>query len=287
LFKEAPPSPLYGLLTIYIDNISAREFPFLQNLPAFIVCGLFDKGHFDQCEVIPHCSFDLHFYTILVCGGFSYDLKKITTKQCKTDLWRLPSCRLPSFEFFFQDLLEDICWGQVFFSLHSRRPGENKCPSESESRSVVSDSLRPHGLYSPWNSPGQNTGVGSCPLLQGIFPTQGSNPGLPRSRWISVPRAEVFSVADTKVARRGSISPCSSCGFCFGLEFIFYWSRVDFRCCVCFRYRNLVLVYMNIYLFWREEVFSHIGSFSVFNWRRQWHPTPVLLPGKSMDRGAW
>ena len=33
--------------------------------------------------------------------------------------------------------------------------------------------------YSPWNSPGQNTGVGSLSLLQGIFPTQGSNPGLP------------------------------------------------------------------------------------------------------------
>ena len=32
---------------------------------------------------------------------------------------------------------------------------------------------------SPWNSPGQNTGVGSFSLLQGIFPTQGSNPGLP------------------------------------------------------------------------------------------------------------
>ena len=32
---------------------------------------------------------------------------------------------------------------------------------ESESRSVVSDSLWPHVLYSPWNSPGQNTGVGS------------------------------------------------------------------------------------------------------------------------------
>ena len=31
----------------------------------------------------------------------------------------------------------------------------------------------------PWNSPGQNTGVGSLSLLQGIFPTQGSNPGLP------------------------------------------------------------------------------------------------------------
>ena len=35
------------------------------------------------------------------------------------------------------------------------------------------------GLYSPWNSPGQNTGVSSLSLLQGIFPTQGLNPGLP------------------------------------------------------------------------------------------------------------
>jgi len=37
---------------------------------------------------------------------------------------------------------------------------------------------------SPWNSPGQNTGVGSCSLLQRIFPTQGSNPGLPHCRQI-------------------------------------------------------------------------------------------------------
>ena len=42
----------------------------------------------------------------------------------------------------------------------------------------------PHGPYSPWNSPGQNTGVGSLSLLQGIFPTQGSNPGLPHCRQI-------------------------------------------------------------------------------------------------------
>ena len=48
----------------------------------------------------------------------------------------------------------------------------------------MSDSLWPHGLYSPWNSPGQNTGVGSLSLLQGIFPTQGSNPGLPHCRQI-------------------------------------------------------------------------------------------------------
>ena len=56
--------------------------------------------------------------------------------------------------------------------------------SESESRLVMSDSLPPRGLYSPWNSLGQNTGVGSLSLLQVIFPTQGLNPGLPHCRWI-------------------------------------------------------------------------------------------------------
>ena len=50
--------------------------------------------------------------------------------------------------------------------------------------SIMFNSLQTHGLYSPWNSPGQNTGVGSHSLLQGIFPTQGSNPGLPHCRWI-------------------------------------------------------------------------------------------------------
>ena len=41
----------------------------------------------------------------------------------------------------------------------------------------MSDSLRPHGLYSPWNSLGQKNGVGSLSLLQWIFPTQQSNWG--------------------------------------------------------------------------------------------------------------
>ena len=73
----------------------------------------------------------------------------------------------------------------------------------SESHSVMPDSLQLHGLYRPWNSPGQNTGVGSCSLLQdswnspgqdtgassqslsqGIFPTQGLNPGPPHCRQI-------------------------------------------------------------------------------------------------------
>ena len=60
---------------------------------------------------------------------------------------------------------------------------------ESVSCSVVSDSLWPHELWLTrllclWNSPGKNTGVGSHTLLQGIFPTQGSNPGSPHCRQI-------------------------------------------------------------------------------------------------------
>ena len=54
----------------------------------------------------------------------------------------------------------------------------------SESRSPMSDSLKPQGLYSPWNSPGQNTGLSSLFLLQGIFPTQGLNPDLLHCSWI-------------------------------------------------------------------------------------------------------
>ena len=46
------------------------------------------------------------------------------------------------------------------------------------------NSLPPHGLFSPWNSPGQNTGAGSLSRLHGIFPNQGLNPGLLYCEWI-------------------------------------------------------------------------------------------------------
>ena len=54
--------------------------------------------------------------------------------------------------------------------------------------SGMSDSAMPWTvaarLLCPWNSPGKNSGVGSHALLQGIFPNQGSNPGLLHWRWI-------------------------------------------------------------------------------------------------------
>ena len=50
----------------------------------------------------------------------------------------------------------------------------NQGKVKMKSSPVVSDSLQPPGLYSPWNSPGQNTGVGSRSVLQGNLP----NPGI-------------------------------------------------------------------------------------------------------------
>ena len=71
------------------------------------------------------------------------------------------------------------CIGRwILYYQHHLRSLLNSYSSESESHSVLSNSLWPHGLYSPWSSPGQNTGVDSLSLLQGIFPTQGLNPGI-------------------------------------------------------------------------------------------------------------
>ena len=55
---------------------------------------------------------------------------------------------------------------------------------ESKSRSVLSDSATPWTIYSPWNSPGQNTRVNTLSLLQQIFPTQELNWGLLHCRQI-------------------------------------------------------------------------------------------------------
>ena len=94
--------------------------------------------------------------------------------------------------------------------------------SESESRSVMSDSLRPHGLYSPWNSSCQNSEVGSLSILQGIFPTQGSNPGLPHCRQVLYQLkgssgilecvAHPFSSRSSQPRNQKGVS-CVACGF--------------------------------------------------------------------------
>ena len=92
---------------------------------------------------------------------------------------------------------KNICMGKVFASHTSLAilNGDNASKQHnlhvsvhvlrySVSHSIVSNSLWPHRLYRPWNSSGRNTGVGNPSLLQGIFPTQGLNPGFLHCRWI-------------------------------------------------------------------------------------------------------
>ena len=67
-------------------------------------------------------------------------------------------------------------WGEIGFVRHQ----EVSDVKAAQSCRTLCDPLD----GSPWDSPGQNTGVGSYSLLQGIFPSQGSHPGLPHCRWI-------------------------------------------------------------------------------------------------------
>ena len=85
----------------------------------------------------------------------------------------------------------DRIWRSVLQCLFRVHPGlaswSSWVKSESEDHSVVSDSLRPNGLYSSWNSPGQNTGVGSLSLLQGDLPDAGIEPRSPTLQGDSFP----------------------------------------------------------------------------------------------------
>ena len=116
----------------------------------------------------------------------------------------------------------------------------------TESRSAVSDSFRPHGLYSPWHSPGQNNGVGSLSLLQGIFPSQGSNPGLPHCRQIlyqlshqGSPRipdweAYPFSSGSSQPRNRTRVS-------CIAGGFFTHWAIREESSCICPCYGPFIL----------------------------------------------
>ena len=69
--------------------------------------------------------------------------------------------------------------GRAVAPLSPPEPAQQPLLGGGESLSVVFNSLQPHWLYSPWNCPGQDPGMDSLSLCQGLSPTQGSNPGLP------------------------------------------------------------------------------------------------------------
>ena len=83
-----------------------------------------------------------------------------------TILWRIPS-----------SFMGNPMWKETKAPVWQPTASTNFYVKKSESDSVVSDSFNP--MHYPWTSPGSNTWVGSHSFLQGIFPIQGSNPGLP------------------------------------------------------------------------------------------------------------
>ena len=93
-------------------------------------------------------------------------------------------------------------------------PSSQGCTTaKSESHSVVPDSLQPHGLHSPWNSPGQNTGAGSLSLLQGISPTHGLKPRSPTLQADSLPTEpsdQIRSVAQSCPTLCDPMNPSTS-----------------------------------------------------------------------------
>ena len=82
--------------------------------------------------------------------------------------------------------LKQLSWKKLVNSppIPSQDERESVCVCVCVKLTQLCPNLRPHELYSPWNSPGQSTGVGSLSLLHRIFPTHGWNPGLPRCRRI-------------------------------------------------------------------------------------------------------
>ena len=146
----------------------------------------------------------------------------------------------------------------------------------------------PPGLSVHGNSPGKNTGMGCHALLQGIFPAQGSNPDLPHCRWILYHLnhqgssrilewvAYPFSRVRSRSWIRVSLIANSS-----GLFARWATTEASYQlCCTTFSRYNYVFshgsssCHKDIPCFFLTFVKKALR-------RRQWHPTPVLLPGKS------
>ena len=126
----------------------------------------------------------------------------------------------------------------------------------SESCLVVSESLRSHGLYSPSNSLGQNTGVGSLSVIQGIFPTQGSNPG--HCRWILY-----------QLSRQGSPGILEWVAYSFSSGTSQPRNRTGVSC-----------IAGGFFTSWATRE-AHLYTMEYYiskGWRREWQTTLVFLP---------
>ena len=181
----------------------------------------------------------------------------------------------------------------------------------------MSDSLWPHGLYNPWNSPGQNTEVGSLSLLQGIFPTQGSNPGLLHCRrilyqlsrkgsprileWVAYP----FSSGSSQPRNWTGVS-------CTAGRFYTNWATreaptivefLSFSVCICyspdlthftvilFNTKNLMelmsFLWLVPFINIKEPFLSYLMPFFFFACKSAWSDIYIANPAFSLFAFAW
>ena len=130
-------------------------------------------------------------------------------------------------------------------------------------------------LLCAWDSPGKNTGVGCHALLQGIFPTQGSIPGLLHCRWIL-----------HHLSHQGSLV-----GWIHSIKSPFLLGRNPTGCVVGSstalltpwpQGASLIAQSVRIRLQCRRPGFN--SWIRKIPWRREWQPTPVFFPGESNEQ---
>ena len=118
-------------------------------------------------------------------------LGRITTNKTSGD-YGIPAKLFPILKYDTVKVLQSICqqiWKTQQWPQDWKRSVFIPIPKKVKVKVVQSCLTLQDPMDYPWNSLGQNTGVGSLSLLQGIFPTQGSNPGLPHCRWILYQRS--------------------------------------------------------------------------------------------------
>ena len=124
--------------------------------------------------------------------------------------------------------------------------------------SAMSDSLQPCGLLPtrllcPWDSPGKNTRVGCHSILQGIFPTQGSNLGLPHCRQILYYLSHRVSLIYENTAKE--VFSCSTCHDVFLLRLIcFLMISLDFADLIDKCYNLPLIFLLGVSLFYLELI---------------------------------
>ena len=117
------------------------------------------------------------------------------------------------------------------------------CVCQSFSRPLRAHGLWPARFFHPWDFPGKNTAMDCHSFLQGIFPTQGSNPGLPYCRQILYHLSHQGSLQEGRSTIYQISTGCCVTVLCVCLAIFFFFTAVLYGSvwvgrCVCMRERD-------------------------------------------------